>query len=44
MVLSNGEKLLCNVPVWATGAEPQKVSADSNLDLMHGYFKVNNFL
>jgi selenide,water dikinase len=30
--------------VWATGAEPQKVTAKSNLAILNHYFKVNDFL
>lgn len=44
VVLSDGRTLNCDVPVWATGAEPQGVSAVSDLDLLKGYFRVNNFL
>lgn len=44
MSLKDGRKLLCNVPIWATGAEPQGVSAESDLDLLKGYFRVNNNL
>lgn len=34
----------CDVPLWATGAEPQQVTNDSELDTLHGYFKVNDFM
>lgn len=44
VVLTDGRKLECNVPIWATGAEAQKVSADSDLELMNGFFRVNDFL
>jgi len=33
-----------NVPVWATGAEAQMVSAESDLELMDGYFRVNDYM
>ena len=42
--LQNGSVIEGNVPIWATGAEPQKVSAFSDLELQNGYFKVNKFL
>lgn len=42
--MKSGKKLICNVPIWATGADPQKVSAESDLALLNGYFRVNNFL
>ena len=32
------------VPVWATGAEPQKVTARSDLEMLNGYFRVNDYL
>ena len=44
VVLADGTLIPCTVPVWATGAEPQGVSAMSDLDLMKGYFRVNKFL
>jgi selenide,water dikinase len=42
--MKSGNKLDCNVAIWATGADPQEVSAVSDLELMNGYFRVNNFL
>ena len=42
--LSDGRKIQCNVPVWATGAEPQKVTVNSNLSILDGYFRMNDFL
>ena len=44
VTLEDGRHLACNVPVWATGAEAQKVSAESDLKLHNGYFEVNDFL
>lgn len=44
VVLESGVKLFCNVPVWATGAEPQQVTIDSDLDILKGYFRVNDYL
>ena len=32
------------MPVWATGAEAQVVTTNSDLELMKGYFRVNDFL
>jgi len=42
--LNNGDFVPCDVAVWATGAEPQEVSTMSDLALMKGFFRVNNFL
>ena len=42
--MTDGRHLDCNVPIWATGAEAQKVTTDSDLELMNGYFRVNDFL
>jgi len=44
VVLKDGRVIDCDVAVWATGAEPQKVSAESDLDLLNGYYRVNNFM
>lgn len=44
VILEDGRELTCNVTVWATGAEPQQVSADSDLELLNGFFRVNNFM
>jgi len=44
VILSDDTVLSCDVAVWATGAEPQKVSTESDLDLLKGFFRVNNFL
>ena len=32
------------MPVWATGAEPQQITIESDLDILNGYFRVNDFL
>jgi len=44
VILTDGRVIHCDVPVWATGAEPQGVSSESDLELMKGFFRVNNFL
>ena len=44
IVLADGRIISCNVPVWATGAEPQKVTVSSNLEVLDGYFRVNDYL
>ena len=44
IILADGRIIPCNVPVWATGAEPQKVTVRSNLDILDGYFRVNDYL
>ena len=42
--LKDGRKVLCNVAVWSTGAEAHSVTTNSDLDIMKGYFKMNDFL
>jgi len=42
--LENGNKVGCNVVVWATGADAQVCTAESDLDLLNGYFRVNKFM
>lgn len=44
VVLKDGRKVQCNVPVWATGAEAQKVTVRSNLAILDNYFRVNDYL
>ena len=44
IVLQDDRVINCDVAIWATGAEPQKVSADSDLDLLKGFYRVNNFM
>lgn len=44
VILSDDSVINCDVAVWATGAEPQKVSAESDLELMKGFFRVNKYL
>ena len=44
IILSDGRIIPCNVPVWATGAEPQKLTVRSNLEVLDGYFRVNDYL
>jgi NADH dehydrogenase FAD-containing subunit len=44
VVLEDGSEVPCDVAIWATGAEPQGVTAASDLDIMKGFFRVNNFL
>lgn len=44
VLLADGRMIECNVPIWATGAEPQGVTAQSDLDLLKGYFRVNNLM
>jgi NADH dehydrogenase FAD-containing subunit len=42
--LESGEKVYCNQPIWATGAEPQEVTTHSDLEILNGYFRVNDFM
>lgn len=44
VVLQDGRIVECDVPIWATGAEPQSVTKRSNLDVMNGYYRVNDYL
>lgn len=44
VLLDDGRQLDCTVPVWATGAEAQVVTTNSDLEIMKGYFRVNDFL
>ena len=38
VILEDGTKVEGNVTIWSTGAEPQKVTAESDLDMANGYF------
>ena len=42
MVLEDGREIPCNVAIWATGAEAQQLTIDSDLELLKGFFRVNN--
>ena len=44
VTFTDGSTMEATVPIWATGADPQGVTAESDLDIMKGYFRVNNFL
>jgi len=44
VIMEDGRVVDCDIAVWATGAEPQEVSTASDLALMKGFFRVNNFL
>eukprot|EP00347_Sterkiella_histriomuscorum_P018476 403345372 len=44
VVLQDGRVIPCDVPVWATGAEAQKVTMRSDLDVMNDYFRVNDYM
>lgn len=44
VLLSDGRVIACDVPIWATGAEPQELTTESDLEILNGYFRVNNFL
>ena len=42
---ASGNKVMCNVSVWATGADPQTVNLQSDLELTPaGYIRVNDYL
>lgn len=44
MVLEDGTVVEGTVTVWSTGAEPQKVTAESDLEISRGFFRVNEHL
>ena len=44
ILLEDGRLIPCLVPVWATGAESQKVTYRSDLEILNGYIKVNDFM
>lgn len=44
VICDDGTKIDGNVVVWCTGAEPQKVTVESDLEVSKGYFRVNEFL
>ena len=44
VTLKDGTHLPCTVPVWATGADAQPVTGESDLETLRGYFRVNDFL
>jgi selenide, water dikinase len=44
IVLKDGRVINCNVPVWATGAEPQLITMRSNIEVLDNYFRVNDYL
>ena len=43
-ICSDGTFIDGNVVVWCTGAEPQPVTAASDLAISKGYFRVNEYL
>ena len=44
VILEDGREVECNVAIWATGADPQGLSTESDLELLKGFFRVNNFM
>ena len=44
MIVQDGRQFESNFTIWATEAEALNLTAESDLDTMHGFFKVNNFL
>mmetsp|Transcript_5879 Transcript_5879/g.7966 ORF Transcript_5879/g.7966 Transcript_5879/m.7966 type:complete len:185 (+) Transcript_5879:100-654(+) len=42
--LREGGHVPCTVPIWATGAEAQPVTDESDLATLNGYFRVNDYL
>lgn len=44
VILKDGRNISCVVPIWATGAQPQMITTESDLDILKGYFRVNDYL
>lgn len=44
VILEDGREVPCNIAIWATGAEPQHISTESDLELLKGFFRVNNYM
>lgn len=44
ILAEDGRQFPCDVPIWATGAEPQKVLQSTDLDILRGYIQVNDFM
>lgn len=44
VLLEDGRVFSCNMTLWATGAEAQEVATKTDLDILKGYFRVNDYL
>lgn len=44
VILDDDREIACDVAVWATGAEPQPLNSRTDLDIMRGYFRVNDYM
>ena len=44
VLLKDGREIQCDVAIWATGADPHTVTAESDLDILKGFFRVNDFM
>lgn len=44
VIFKDGSEVICDLAVWATGAEAQGVTASSDLELLNGFFRVNDTL
>jgi NADH dehydrogenase len=44
VTLMDGTFVPGSVTIWSTGAEPQEVTVNSDLDIANGYFRVNESL
>lgn len=44
VICEDGRKFEGNVVVWSTGAEPQPVTINSDLEISKGFFRVNEFM
>ena len=44
ILLADGRIISCNLAVSATGSEAQTIILSSNLEVLDGYFRVNDYL
>jgi NADH dehydrogenase FAD-containing subunit len=44
VILADGSEIICDVAVWATGADPHGLTTESDLDILKGLFRVNDQL
>lgn len=44
VILQDGRTIPCNVVIWATGADPHSISTASDIEILNGFFRVNDYL
>ena len=44
IILEDGRVIPCDVAVWATGADAHAVTSESDLEILNGFFRVNDFM